>query len=63
MQAEWSIGSQEISLTVNLDTHQGAWHQLDMRTIEDDARELDLDDDGGWEWVIEKILHLSGQVE
>ena len=63
VQAEWSLGPQSISLTIDLTTHLGEWHRLDVRTITDDARELNLDDAKDWEWLVEEISRWENRSE
>lgn len=59
IQAEWSVGQQEVTLEVNLDTHQGKWHILNMETEKEDVRPINLDDRGGWQWVVDRIRELT----
>ena len=56
VQAEWSIGSIEISLDLNLDTRSGEWHALDTEAGEVEERTLDGDDDSrDWKWLARRI--------
>ena len=55
VQAEWSIGSIEISLDLNLDTHSGEWHALDTDAGEVEERTLNGDDSGDWKWLARRI--------
>ena len=59
VQAEWSFPGQEISLEVNLTTHSGEWHVLNMRDNTEDSRRLDLNDRGVWNllvgWIRESL--------
>ena len=55
VQAEWSIGSMEISLDLNLDTRSGEWHALDTEAGEVEERTLDGDDSGDWKWLAGRI--------
>lgn len=56
VQAEWSIGSMEISLDLNLDTRSGEWHALDTEAGEVEERTLDGDDDSrDWKWLARRI--------
>ena len=56
IQAEWSLGSNEITLVVDLSTHAGRWHALNMGP---DSKELEkllsLDDPGDWGWLVAQI--------
>ena len=56
VQAEWSIGSLEISLDLNLDTRSGEWHALDTEAGKVEERTLDGDDDSrDWKWLARRI--------
>lgn len=55
VQAEWSIGSLEISLDLNLDTRSGEWHALDTEAGEVEERTLDGDDSSDWKWLARRI--------
>lgn len=33
VQAEWSLGTQEVTLELDLETHKGEWHVLDMSPV------------------------------
>ena len=55
VQAEWSIGSIEISLDLNLGTHSGEWHALDTETGEVEERTLNGDDNSDWKWLARRI--------
>ena len=59
VQAEWPVGDHEITLEVDLATRKGLWHDLDMVTDQDEERELNLDDDAAWTWVVETLRTLS----
>jgi hypothetical protein len=60
IQAEWSLSPQEISLEIDLSTHQGEWHCLDLTSDTVDIRTLNLDTDGGWVWLVEELRRLAG---
>ena len=55
VQAEWSLGSREATLEVNLETHDGSWHVLDLQSHEVQERTLDCDSDDDWAWLIGQI--------
>lgn len=57
VQAEWSLSENEISLEIDLVTHQGAWHRLEMNTHADDVQELKLDDNG-WAWIVAELRKM-----
>ena len=62
VQAEWTLGGHEVSLEVNFDTRQGEWHDLNMKTEEEDIRPINLDHPGGWQWFVERIRQLTDEV-
>lgn len=65
VQLEWSIESNEISIEVNLESHSGVWHQLNLQpqlnTLSSDEREreLNLDRSSDWEWIIRQINSMG----
>lgn len=61
VQFEWSASGQEISLEVNLRTRQSVWHRLDIATLSDDERELNLESAASWNWIGAQIVRLSGR--
>lgn len=58
VQMEWSLGDQEISLEVNLETGWAWWHRLDMSTDDDEEQDLNLNSDG-WIWLVAEIMRWS----
>lgn len=60
VQAEWSLADQEISLEIDLGAKKGEWHALDMASQEEATRELHLDNDAEWHWLVAQIQRLSG---
>lgn len=61
VQFEWSTGGQEISIEVDLRTRQSVWHRLDMSTLSDDERELDLESAASWKWIGAQVVQFSEQ--
>ena len=59
VQMEWSLGVQEISLEIDLETGQGWWHRLDMSTTDDAEQDLTLDA-AGWQWLGAEIIRWAG---
>lgn len=61
IQLEWTLGSQDISLKVDLDDRSAIWHRLNLSDISDDGeeQELNLDDATGWNWLSQNIVQLS----
>ncbi len=58
IEVEWSIGRCSIIFEIDLDSRQGDWLRFDKQSDEEDARFLDLDDDGKWKWVVSEIRRL-----
>lgn len=62
VQAEWSIGPHELSLEVDLMTHVGEWHGLDLQTGLEMTRTLNLDEGCAWSRIVEWISrNLAGE--
>ena len=55
VQAEWSLGYREATLEVNLETHDGQWHELDLESDKVQERTFDCDRDEDWAWLIGQI--------
>ena len=55
VQLEWSLGSQEISLGIDFNTHVGYWHNMDMTSADDYERYLSLDRAEEWVWLVSEI--------
>ena len=55
VQAEWSMGPNEVTLEVDLDTHVGEWHVLNMTTGTPFEHTLDCDDDEDWKWLVAQL--------
>ena len=59
VQVEWSLGSYEVSLTIDLLSHMAKWHWLDIDTDEDGAKHLNLDEGQSWTWLQEELSRLE----
>ncbi len=59
VQAEWSLGPNEITFDVNLESHLGEWHLLNMVSGHISERTLNCDDDGDWRWLVDRIKALA----
>ena len=55
---EWSIESNEASIEVNLESHKGIWHELDVQSGEDFERTLNLDKAKDWQRLIQHVDSL-----
>ncbi len=58
IEAEWSMGRYSVIFEIDLDSRQGDWLRFDKQSDQEDARLLDLDDEGKWEWVVSEIRRL-----
>ena len=58
VQAEWSIGANEISLELDFTKRTAEWHCLDVNTDIADIRTLDLDVPRSWSWLAEELQRL-----
>lgn len=63
VQAEWSLGKQEISLEVDLETHMSYWHRSDFTDKfcddNDEEHHLSLDEEKNWDWLIAEIRRFA----
>lgn len=50
---EWSIESTAASLEVNLESHTGIWHELNMRSGEELEKEMNLDKGEDWQYIVQ----------
>ena len=58
--AEWSFSLHKITLDINLETHESEWYVLNMHDSSEEERLFNLDDDGSWMLMAEKIHSLIG---
>ena len=59
VQAEWPIVPNEASLEIDLETHSGDWHCINVDTDESYEKVLDLNTAGAWDWVVGQISDLG----
>ena len=55
VQAKWSIGPNEITLDVNLETRLGEWHLLNLASDDVSNRTLNCDNAVDWTWMLDRI--------
>ncbi len=60
MRLEWTLGSQDVSLEIDLATRQGDWHVLNQATDATQERSLDLNQEAGWDWLAKQLRGLVG---
>jgi len=63
VQAEWSLGSNEISLEVDLNGHRGEWHLLNLADNSTKSLDLNLDDENGWAQVVADLRKTVGDAK
>ena len=59
VQAEWSLGPNEVTLNVDLETHLGEWHLLNVKSNDVFERSLNCNDDADWRWLVNRIKGLA----
>jgi hypothetical protein len=59
--AEWTIGSCDISLEIDLKTHLGSWHCLDLESDREETQDLQLDKAADWRWVTDRLKGAVGE--
>ena len=55
VQAEWSMGPNEVTFEVDLESHVGQWHALNLDTNAAFDRTLNCDVDEDWEWLVSQL--------
>lgn len=61
-QLEWTLGSNEVSVEVNLAMGESEWHAVDVSSGEDELISLDLNTRRGWSLLVERIERLVKSV-
>lgn len=59
IRAEWTFGSNEVSLNIDLETLSGEWHTVDLATREDEEQTLNLTGHPSWRWLSARIQALE----
>ncbi len=60
IRAEWSNDRVEVSMDIQLTTKRAAWHALDLETDDEENRDLNLDEDAEWAWLVDKVQGTMG---
>ena len=55
VQAEWSLGPNEITFEVDLGTHAGEWHVLNAVANAVSEHVLNCDDGDDWKWLVAQL--------
>ena len=58
IQAEWSLGPCDVSLTIDSKTYEAAWHALNLDTDHEDEHTIHLGESGEWQRLISNIVLL-----
>lgn len=61
IQLEWTIENKEISLEIDLASKDAEWHLLNLFSGEDELKKLDLNTDTGWNWLINRLIQITGE--
>ena len=60
VQAEWWIGNYSAVLEIFLDrTAAAEWSDCNLRTKQENARPVNINDEQDWEWVVQRLQSLS----
>jgi len=62
IQMEWSIEPNDATLEIDLDIHHSEWHRLNMKTDGENTKELNLDNPNDWNWLVEQIREMTGDI-
>lgn len=60
LQMEWTLGTAEASLEIDLESHVASWHVLDLQTETDTSHSVQLDAAGDWAWIASELQRLAG---
>jgi len=63
VQAEWSLGTHEVSVEINLYAQTGEWHDLNTATGDADTKTLNLAQPDEWAKLAAKIAEYVGGVQ
>lgn len=61
IQFEWSVGANESSVTIDLQSHAAEWHCFNTSTETESSRTLNLDQAPDWGQLINDIRQLMGE--
>ena len=61
VQIEWSLEPNEITLDVDLETHLGELHVLNMMSDDVSERTLNFDDAADWKWLADRIKDMTAR--
>lgn len=58
IQLEWTIGHHDVSLDISFDTYIGIWHCLNLESMSDTEKELNLESADDWQWITSTLHTL-----
>jgi hypothetical protein len=61
IQFEWSLGSHEVSLDLDLEKKTGEWHAWDRNADKEEDISINLKDDKDWEFVIGRLTEMGDE--
>ncbi len=59
VQAEWSLGPNEVTFDVNLETRSGEWHALNVVSNVASERTLNCEAGDDWKWMVDQIEAMT----
>ena len=59
IQMEWSLGSNSVTLEIDLNTHLAEWFWFDRHSDNEYEQALDLNDVRSWDWFSDEIRRMS----
>lgn len=59
VQAEWSLGTHEISLDIDLTSHQAQWHLLNLSTETEQFESINLNRTADWQQLVSRLIQLA----
>ena len=64
IEAEWQLGTHSAIFGIDINTRRGDWLQFDrQQSDEEHSKELNLNEDGDWEWMTGEIRRLANSSE
>lgn len=63
IQAEWSIAPNDATLEIDLESHRGEWHCLNIDTSDETTLALDLADEKGWSSLVDTLRQFVGDAK
>lgn len=61
IRAEWWDDQWALSLDIHFANRHGTWHELNLKTDEDEMLDLNLEDEKDWSWLIRRLDKCLGK--